>query len=207
MYKAVFLDIGGVVLEIDWKRPFEFAGIIDERRRAELIKKFQGSELFRMFERGEVSAKDFLSGFNALMGVEHPNSFWEIAWHRLIVGELEGAHKIFDVLKGRVPVYGLSNTNVLHYQYMMAAFPILKRFDKVVASNVLGARKPDAEFFLKACTQLKLGPSEVLFVDDTPENIEGARRFGIKAELSVNSVRETVEFLRRHLSLPGDAGA
>jgi FMN phosphatase YigB (HAD superfamily) len=207
MYKAVFLDIGGVILEIDWKRPFEFAGIFDERRRKELIESFHGSELFHMFERGEIPAEDFLTGFNDLMGVHHPNTFWEQAWHSLIVGELDGVNEIFDLLNGHVPVYGLSNTNVLHYRYMMAKFPVLKRFRRVLASHELAARKPDAAFFLKACEELKLGPNEVLFVDDTEENIEGARRVGIKAQRTVNSVRETIEFLRQHLHLPADAGA
>jgi putative hydrolase of the HAD superfamily len=207
MYKAVLLDIGGVVLEIDWRRPFEFAGIFDERRRAELIESFHGSKLFHMFERGEVTAQDFLSSFNDLMGVKHPNSFWEQAWRSLIIGELEGADEIFDQLEGVVPVYGLSNTNVLHYQYMITAFPVLKRFRRVIASNVLGARKPDAEFYLKACEKLKLGPNEVLFVDDTEENVEAAKRVGITAQRTVNSARETIEFLRRHLPLRGDAKA
>lgn len=202
MYKAVFLDIGGVILQIDWKKPFEFAGIFDERIQADLIERFHGNEIFHRFERGEITAKEFLNGFNTLIGTNHPNEFWEKAWQSLIIGPLPEVDRLFDLLEGRWPVYGLSNTNVLHYQYMMAAFPVMKRFKRVVASNVLGERKPDAAFYLKACAELGYGPSEVLFVDDTFENVEAAKRVGIKAQQTVNSARGTIEFLRSQLNLP-----
>src|SRR4051812_27179393 len=98
MYKAVFLDIGGVILKIDWNRPFAYAGIHDARERQEVLTRVQGAETFRLYERGELTTKEFLETFNELTGLRHPNQFWQEAWQSLIIGELEGVGEIFDLL-------------------------------------------------------------------------------------------------------------
>ena len=203
-FKAVFLDIGGVILQIDWARPFAFAGVFDVRRRRELIAAFHGSSLFHDFEKGLIQPNQFFAGLGLLMGKTHPEKFWREAWQSLIMGELPDIRLIFDSLQGRVPVYALTNTNVVHFEYQMRRFPILKRFTKIIASHELEERKPDAAFFLKACQECGVEPNEALFVDDTFENVEGARRVGIKSCQTVNSVRGTIEFLRRCLVLPDD---
>ena len=59
-----------------------------------------------------------------------------------------------------------------------------KIFDRVFASADLGHRKPDIEFFKKVMDDLpNFKKDEILFWDDTLENIEAAREFGIKAEI------------------------
>jgi glucose-1-phosphatase len=197
-YKAVFLDVGGVILRIDWARPFSFAGIFDPRRRQELIESFHGSTLFHRFEKGTITPGAFFSGLGELMKMNRSEEFWRDAWLSLILGELPEVELIFDNLRGRCPVYALSNTNIVHYEYQLARFPILKRFDGIFASHEHGERKPDAAFFLKACSLFGVEPNEVLFVDDTLENVEGARRVGMESCRTVNSVGGTLDFLSGH---------
>jgi putative hydrolase of the HAD superfamily len=204
MYKAVFLDIGGVILHIDWRRPFEFCGIFDPRRQKELIAKFHGSPLFHRFERGQMSSTDFLMGLGELMELDLPPERLEQAWQSLILGELPGLNALFDRVEGKYPVYALSNTNVLHASYMIKNFPILHRFKKVITSCDIGERKPDVAFYLKACEICGVEPDEVVFVDDTFENVEAARRVGILSAQTVNSVQETTEFLRANLAQLAD---
>jgi glucose-1-phosphatase len=63
----------------------------------------------------------------------------------------------------------------------LASLGIDGRVDLVLNSAELGVAKPDAAAYEAACERLGLGPEEVLFVDDTPANVEGARRAGIRA--------------------------
>lgn len=199
-YKAVFLDVGGIILQIDWQRPFEFAGVFDPRRRQEMVEAFQGWEHFHLFETGKISSEEFYSGFNAIMGMQRTNEFWHEVWMQIIIGELPEVHQIFDLLKGKVPVYAVSNTNVDHFNFQMKHFPVTKRFDRYFTSFELGERKPDAGFFKKIIEACSVNPHEALFVDDTLENVEAAKRFGFNSRQTVNSVRETLEFL--HSNLP-----
>ena len=53
-------------------------------------------------------------------------------------------------------------------------------FDKVYYSYKIGFRKPQAEAFTIILNQNKLSAHEVLFIDDSPQHIEGAKKLGIK---------------------------
>ena len=44
-----------------------------------------------------------------------------------------------------------------------------------------GSRKPDARAYLGACEQLGVAPGACVFVDDRPQNCEGARAVGMDA--------------------------
>lgn len=55
--------------------------------------------------------------------------------------------------------------------------------DGFFASCALGVAKPDPKAFLLALEGLGLAPEETLYLDDDPENVEAARRLGLRAEL------------------------
>lgn len=53
----------------------------------------------------------------------------------------------------------------------------------IVVSAEEGVAKPDPAIYRLTCERLGLAPADCLFVDDTPANVEGARRAGLMAEL------------------------
>jgi putative hydrolase of the HAD superfamily len=53
----------------------------------------------------------------------------------------------------------------------------------VYFSSDIGMRKPDGEAFEYVCKQNQLNPENVLFVDDSPQHVEGAKSVGIDAIL------------------------
>ncbi len=57
-------------------------------------------------------------------------------------------------------------------------------FDVHAYSYELGVAKPHAAFFTAALARLGLDPGEVLFLDDLPMNVRGARRVGLRAQWS-----------------------
>jgi putative hydrolase of the HAD superfamily len=59
----------------------------------------------------------------------------------------------------------------------------LSHFDQVTFSYELGVIKPEAEIYHNAIQGLGVAPMEALFLDDRPENVEGARAAGIHAEV------------------------
>jgi len=56
-------------------------------------------------------------------------------------------------------------------------------FDKIFSSADMGVKKPDQAFFQKMIDELGFEKGEVTFWDDDPGNIEGAKSFGVNAEL------------------------
>jgi putative hydrolase of the HAD superfamily len=51
----------------------------------------------------------------------------------------------------------------------------------VYLSHEIKLRKPNIEIFEKVLLDNNLNPSSTLFIDDSPQHIEGARKAGIHA--------------------------
>ena len=61
-------------------------------------------------------------------------------------------------------------------------------FEKVHYSNEIGIKKPDPKTFLALCEWHHLEPERTLFIDDSPQHVQGALAAGLKAyHLDVNS--------------------
>jgi FMN phosphatase YigB (HAD superfamily) len=57
--------------------------------------------------------------------------------------------------------------------------PPLQGHDTFVDATVIGHRKPAPDGYLKVIAELGLPPEDIVFLDDTPECIEGARAVGM----------------------------
>jgi putative hydrolase of the HAD superfamily len=66
---------------------------------------------------------------------------------------------------------------------MLTGHPVLEPFDHLLFSARLGVMKPDPAVFAAALQTMSRPPDEVLFIDDRPVNVEGARAAGLHALL------------------------
>ena len=57
---------------------------------------------------------------------------------------------------------------------------VLALFDVIVESSKVGVRKPDPRFYLLACDQLGVQPTEAVFLDDLGINLKPARELGMR---------------------------
>ena len=80
----------------------------------------------------------------------------------------------------------LSNTNVLHIEEVVKIMgePNFNRFkncfEQFYLSHEIQLRKPNADIFEFVLKENDLNPTETLFIDDTLENTEAAKKLGIK---------------------------
>ena len=63
-----------------------------------------------------------------------------------------------------------------------AGRPEFADLDAFVDAADIGVRKPDAEAYLRAAAALGVQPGEIVFLDDTPECVDGAERVGMTAD-------------------------
>ncbi len=59
-------------------------------------------------------------------------------------------------------------------------------FDGVFSSAYIGFKKPEVQFFQRITDEIGVDKAHIIFWDDDPENIEGARAFGIPTELFID---------------------
>jgi|GEM_PF-93661 transcription antitermination factor NusB len=95
-----------------------------------------------------------------------------------------------------VPVVLLSNasTRLVHD---LDRSDVLHVFDAVVGSADIRVAKPAAGAFEAAAAAAEAAPERCLFVDDTMENVEGARALGMRAE-RFTGVDDLRDLLRAH---------
>lgn len=70
---------------------------------------------------------------------------------------------------------------------------IMSLFDFVFESSKENVRKPDPEFYLKACERGNVNPSEVVFLDDLGINLKPARELGMKTIKVINAKDALIE--------------
>jgi epoxide hydrolase-like predicted phosphatase len=93
----------------------------------------------------------------------------------------------------------LSNTCQPHWEYVsQGRFAIIaKYFDPCVLSYRAGAMKPQREIYQAACEATGLAPEELLFLDDHPANVDGARAAGLDALLYTSSQQLIADLVQR----------
>jgi glucose-1-phosphatase len=95
-----------------------------------------------------------------------------------------------EEISKKYKIYLFSNTNCIHYNAFQNIFRentgkqnLDGYFIKAYYSHQLGLRKPGEEAFVEILKRENLGAEETLFIDDTPVNIEGAKRAGMQGIL------------------------
>jgi len=178
--EAVFLDLGNVVVR--WHPDRLCANLarlagVEAARVAALL---ATSPLDPAYVEGRIDTAEFRDGLGAALGVRLDAASFAAAWTDVFERDL-AMEALVEELAAVVPTYALSNTNALHFEWLLAHVPILGAFRAVVASHRLGAQKPDPRVYAHAAAVAGHRGEALLFVDDIPANVAGARAAGWRA--------------------------
>ena len=80
-----------------------------------------------------------------------------------------------------VRIFLATNQEHMRAEYLMEKLGLAAHVDCIFYSAALGHRKPSEEFYAQATRGARVSAADIVFIDDTLENIEGARRFGWQA--------------------------
>ncbi len=86
-----------------------------------------------------------------------------------------------DLKEAGLGVWGLTNWSRETFPVAFRKFPGLRTLlDGTVVSGVERRYKPNPDVYRLMLSRFGLDPSRCVFVDDTPRNVEGARRVGMR---------------------------
>ena len=178
MIKNIVFDIGGVLADFhvtDFLAAKGFDGPMIKRiLKASIMTPYWGQ-----FERGELTEEEALAGF---AGTD-PEITEDLARaFSSVEGMLTPRDWVIPLLKelkeAGYGVYYLSNYSRKAYNECGESLNFMPYMDGGIVSFRVGMTKPDPgmyEYFLK---EYGLTAGECVFVDDTPENVDIARRLG-----------------------------
>jgi HAD superfamily hydrolase (TIGR01509 family) len=110
-------------------------------------------------------------------------------WNALYVGPVAGVPAMLAAASQHLPLYAFTNSNPTHQREWSTRFADeLSVFRSVFVSSELGLRKPDPAAFAAVAERIGFQTPEIVFFDDTAENVAGAQAAGMKAVLVASSM-------------------
>ncbi len=176
--RVVLFDLGNVLVRYMPESFWEVLGIA-EKEQQERYKKDVTAVAAR-FESGRITTQKFLDELGAIFGGEFDNEQLRQATASVLTDPIPGMEGILQRVSQRAVTALVSNTNEFHYAYCLHAIPALQLLPKHFLSFRMGVMKPDRAFYEHVTNELRIEPSEALFIDDIRENVEEAERFGMK---------------------------
>ena len=182
--EALLFDLGGVVIEIDFGRALaSWAGAAGVPAGS-LQVRFSFDEAYQRHERGEIEAGEYFAALRSSLGIDLPDAALVTGWNAIYVNEVPGMRALLRTVGQRLPIYAFTNSNPTHHAFCCAHYAgVLASFRKVFLSFELGLRKPERAAFEAIAAAIGVPLDRILFFDDTPINVEGARALGMPAVL------------------------
>lgn len=183
--RGIVCDLGGVLIRIDPTRVIARLAALSGLSPEEVAARYPDVR-YEAFERDECTEADHCAHLRERLGLAaDDDEAVSAAFNDLFLGVDHEVLAVLDELRGRgIHVVALSNTNRTHHAVWSTMFAReLEVFDRVHCSFELGARKPEPRAYSAVLETHGLAAGEVLFVDDTPTNVEAARASGLDGVL------------------------
>jgi epoxide hydrolase-like predicted phosphatase len=188
--RAILFDLGGVVIDIDFKRAFQNWAVSASCDAADLEARFTFDQAYEQHETGDLPSSAYFSSLRKSLNVSLSEDDLVAGWNDIYVGAIPGMEKLLATASQRFPLYAFTNSNPAHQSVWSVRFATeLSTFTTIYVSSELGVRKPDPRSFSLVAERIGVRESEVLFFDDSVENVDGAVSAGMQGVL-VESIRD-----------------
>ena len=179
--RTLFWDVGGVLLSNAW----------DHEERDQAVEKFhlqqadfagRHKEVVTAFEEGKLSLGQYLDRTIFYQ----PRNFSKEEFQSYMFSLSKPKSEALELARGLAGKYlmaTLNNESREMNDYRIKQFGLSQIFDLFVSSCYVGVRKPDEKIYRLAIDLIQKAPDECCFIDDRPENIEGAAKAGMRTVL------------------------
>ena len=187
--KALFWDLGGVLLSNAW----------DRTQRAQALQKFQLDEiefhdrhemLVSSFERGKITLEEYLD--RTVFYRERPFTRDQFKSFMYSLSQPDGeALNLARALakSGKYLMSTINNESRELNLYRIETFKLREIFSLFVSSCYVGLRKPEVGIYQLALDITQQNPEESCFIDDRELNLESAAKLGMRT-IRMESARQ-----------------
>ena len=181
--KNVVFDLGGVMVKYD-PRSFVTNLGFDKETEDSLCDAIFRDQVWHDLDMGlYMTYTDALPAFIS----RHPDlekeirEFFTPNWMNLYELKKDTEKELYDwVYDKGLNIYILSNYSADGFTFIKNKYSFFKKARGYVVSAFEKCMKPDPKIYRILLERFNLVPEQSVFIDDYPENIEGARKLGMK---------------------------
>ncbi len=175
--KAILFDLGKVIVDFDFTPAFSRLSRHCALKPHEISDYFTKSGLEVLYDGGKISSKEFHRVVKKSLGHSLDYDGFKKIWNEIFKANAETV-RLIQKLKKNYRLVLLSNTNAMHFEYILKKYKILGAFDAHILSYKEKLRKPDERLYRIASRACKAKPHEILYIDDREDLTEAARDLG-----------------------------
>ncbi len=178
MVEAVVFDVGRVLFH--WQLRALFEKLIDDPAELDFVLAEVVTERWHFEHDAGRPLAEMVPERKALFPERAPLiEAYATRFNETIPGPVPGSLAIVDELHAReMPLYAITNFGAEFWDGFRPTQPVFDLFREIVVSGKERLVKPDPAIFALAAERFGHAPQAMLFIDDNPANIDGARDCG-----------------------------
>lgn len=175
--KLLVFDMGHVFVDFEWESVC--LGFC-QRAGCDLaaLKVMMGEVAKLGYESGHIGTDDFLEEINTRLGTNLNREEFTLIWTTSFRENPDMA-QLMQKLKTQLPLYLLSNTNEVHYEWLQHHYDVARHFNELILSYKMRYSKPELQIYHEVLRRSGLPAEECLFIDDLECNIKAASGLGM----------------------------
>lgn len=183
---TLLFDFGGVIVNVDYTLMVKAFADYNIKNFDKIYTQANQIPLIDAFEEGTITMKEFHDRVRELLSCSLSDKQIDDAWFSMILDLPKERIDLLLELKKKYKLYLFSNTNELHIEGLKKMYRKQFGFDifselfvKAYFSNEIHMRKPHADAFRFVIEDSGINPCTTLFIEDSPQHIEGAKSVGL----------------------------
>ena len=181
MIRALLFDLGDVIVGLDFPRAYRAAARLTGHSVEEIPELIGQTGLQSVYEHGRITSREFHEQFSEAIGLNVSFDEFRVLWGDMFETVPHLHESFFEQLHRNYRMLLVSNTNELHFDWIVEQYSFVRHFDDHVLSHQVRSMKPDAAIYREAIRRAGCRPEECFFTDDKAENIAAAIELGIDA--------------------------
>lgn len=178
--KVIAFDLGRVLFDFDYNIALEKIKDKIGVPVQEVIRELFENEFGLSFEKGEVSSKEFYSHFKDTFKATLSYECFVDAWCKIFSPKADMIDLV-RYLKGRYPLYLISNINELHFEYLLSEYrEVFSLFNELILSFKVKSVKPEEKIYQVLKDTAGVDFEDIIYIDDRKDLINKAKDYRLQ---------------------------